>query len=191
MSEKSAQDFYNGEHFRFLNDFYNKYKSGGYETSSQSFKNDISTSNDLYIKNSIIPKCLYVISENYMSKEEQTMISALQGIVSNKSDQQIYILTSMEPDYKVWLQDLNSNYNVKYKTVKDPWVLLSKFKSYINGYILYSNSNLSSINNACSLASLKDSIVIDESLESKVKSYGITNLIEDCRNTDKYWAYNN
>ena len=155
------------------------------------FKNDILDVNDSYIKNFIIPKHLYVISENDMNTEEQTMISTLQGLVATKSDQQIYVLSSNEPDYQIWLKDLNANHNVKYTNIKDPWKLLSKFKIYINGYILYSNLNSPSINNACSLASLKDSIVIEESLESKIKSIGITNLIKDCSHTDKYWAYNN
>ena len=155
------------------------------------FKNDILDVNDSYIKNSIIPKHLYVISENDMNTEEQTMISTLQGLVATKSDQQIYVLSSNEPDYQIWLKDLNANHNVKYTNIKDPWKLLSKFKNHINGYILYSNLNSPSINNACSLASLKDSIVIEKSLESKIKSIGITNLIQDCSHTDKYWAYNN
>lgn len=151
----------------------------------------LSNVDNSYIKNSITAKYLYVISENDMTREEQTMIATIQGIISTKSDNQIYVLCSNEPDYKLWLEDLNKNYNVKYNIIKDPWVLFNKFKSYINGYILYSNANSPSINNACSLASLKDSVAIDESLESKVKSYGVTSLIRDCRDTDKYWAYNN
>ncbi|MBU3131897.1 protein phosphatase [Clostridium gasigenes] len=158
---------------------------------SSFFKDDMLDINDSYIKNSIIPKHLYVISENGMSNEEKTMISTLQGLVSTKSDDQIYILSSNEPDYQIWLKDLNDSHNVKYTNIQDPWQLLSKFKNYINGYILYSNLKGPSINNACSLASLEDSIVIEESLESKIKSAGVSNLIKDCRDTDKYWAYNN
>ncbi|MBB6714882.1 GxGYxYP domain-containing protein [Clostridium gasigenes] len=158
---------------------------------SSFFKDDILDSNDSYIKNSIIPKHLYVISENDMSNEEKTMISTLQGLVATKSDHQIYILSSNEPDYQIWLKDLNDNHNVEYTNIRDPWQLLSKLKNYINGYILYSNLKGPSINNACSLASLEASIVIEESLESKIKSAGVSNLIKDCRDTDKYWAYNN
>lgn len=126
-----------------------------------------------------------------MNKEEKTMISTLQGIVAKQSPNQIYITSSNEPDYNIWLKDLIHNYSVKSEIIKDAWALLSKFKSYTKGYILYSNSNGPSINNACTLASLKDSIAIDESLESKVKNCGLTNLIEDCRATDNNWAYDN
>lgn len=153
--------------------------------------NNNPNNNDLYIKNSIIPKFLYVISEDDMNKEEKTMISTLQGIVASKSDNQIYIISSGEPDYNIWLKDLTDNYNVKSEFIKDPWELLTKFNSYTNGYVLYSNSKVPSINNACTLSSLKDSIAIDESLENKVKSYGVTSLIQDCRNTDSHWAYDN
>ena len=92
-----------------------------------------------------------------MTSAENVMISTLQGLVSNYSTSQIYTLNSSEPDYAIWLEDLKNNYAVKYEVVKDPWELLDKFKSYVDGYILYSNKtkNDPSINNACSLASLK------------------------------------
>lgn len=153
--------------------------------------NKTTEANSPFIKNSIIPKYLYVISETDMTKEEQTMITTLQGIVATKSDKQIYITSPTEPDYEIWLKDLKDNYKVKYKKVKDPWKLLNQFKSFTNGYVLYSKLNMSSINNACTLASLENSIAIDESLEAKVKDLGIDNLIKDCRDTDKYWAFNN
>lgn len=152
---------------------------------------DNHNNNDSYIKNSIIPKRLYVIAEEDMSKEEKTMIATLQGIVATKSDNQIYIISSGEPDYNIWLKDLKNNYNVKATKVKDPWKLLNKFKGYTKGYVLYSRLKAPSINNACTLSSLKDSIAIEESLEEKVKNCGIIDLIQDCRDTDKYWAYDN
>jgi hypothetical protein len=189
INEKDANDFYSGRRFEFLSNFYNKCKSNDYNAINQCFN---SYGNTFYIKNSIIPKYLYVISQDDMTKEEQTMVATLQGVVATKSEHQIYTLSSTEPDYKIWLQDLKDNYDVNYEIIKDPWILLSKFSSYVNGYILYNDiSENPSINNACSLASLKNSIAIDEKLESKVKNHGITNLIYDCRNTDKYWAYDN
>lgn len=126
-----------------------------------------------------------------MTNAEQTMIATLQGLISLKSEDQIYILSSNEPYYKIWLEDLNKNYKVKYKTVKDPWQLVDKFKSKIDGYVLYSSVKEDSINNACTLASLKNSIAIDESIEAILNNHGITAMIEDCRETDKYWAFNN
>ncbi|CUO21902.1 GxGYxYP domain-containing protein [Clostridium disporicum] len=157
--------------------------------SGNNFFNDSIT--DTYIKNYKMPKYLYVISEDNMTNEEKTMIATLQGLISNKSEKQIYILSPSEPDYEIWLKDLKTIYNVKYKTIKDPWKLIDIFNSYIDGYVLYSNVKPPSINNACTLASLKNSIAIEESIESIINKHGITNLIQDCINTDKYWAYNN
>lgn len=156
----------------------------------QTFNHSIIDNSGSYIKNSVIPKKLYVISENDMTKAEQTMITTLQGIVSSKSNEQISILSDSEPDYKLWLEDLRKNYNVKYKVIKNPWKLLKTFKSYVDGYILYTTFNPPSINNACSLASLKNSLAIDEAIEEMVKEQGLTKLVKDCRNTDKYWAFN-
>lgn len=202
MTPKDAKSFYTGEHFAFLNDFYNKYKDGYYDNLSAfslvacTINSNVDTvdtniNTNGYFKNPIIPKYLYVISSNDMTEHEQTMIATLQGVVADKSDKQIYITTPSEPDYETWLKDLKNNYNIKYKIVKNPWKLLSKFASYVDGYVLYSSLNSPSINNSCSLASLKNSLAIDESLESMVKKHGISNLIGDCRATDKYWAYNN
>lgn len=201
ISLKDAQDFYSGEHHDFLTSFYTDYKNGCYHDKcsldSGQFNSILNcscvTSNtyNSYTKNSIIPKFLYVISESDMTSSEQTMVATLQGIVATQSDKQIYIITPKEPDYETWLNDLKSNCKVKYKVLKDPWKLVRKFSSFVDGYVLYNGTTSPSINNACTVASLKNAIAIDESLEAKVINYGISNLIEDCRNTDKYWAYNN
>lgn len=145
-----------------------------------------------YIKNPKVPKYLYVIQQNNLSAAENTMIATLQGVISDKSDSQIYTLNKNQPDYKIWLEDLKKNYGVNYIMVDDPWYLLNKFEKFIKGYVLYDNFSKKdpSINNACSLAALKNSIAIDKSIESKAKAAGIK-MQQDCRSTDKYWAYNN
>ena len=163
-----------------------KYINSIYDVNSNSYL----TTQSSYIKNTVIPEFLYVISENDMTKAEQTMIATLQGLIASKSKNQIYILSPSEQDYEIWLKDLKKNYKVRYKKVNDPWVLLNKFKKYIDGYILYSSVKEPSINNACTMASLNNSIAIDESIENILNSHGITNMIKDCRNTDKYWAFN-
>lgn len=198
ISQKDSVDFYIGKRYDFLSEFYNKYKCYKPTLSTTQTNNLINCScnisietNDSYIKNNIIPKFLYVISDSNMTNAEQTMIVTLQGLIASKSQDQIYILSSTEPDYKIWLEDLNKNYKVKYKIIKDPWQLIDKFKSQVDGYVLYSTVKEDSINNACTLASLKNSIAIDESIESILNNHGITAMIEDCRETDKYWAFNN
>ncbi|WP_194191428.1 GxGYxYP domain-containing protein [Clostridium chrysemydis] len=187
LSEANATDFKTGRRLAFFTEFYNSCKS----TKETLASVKTPSLEDDYIKSPVVAKNLYVISENDMSKEEQTMISTLQGLVSKKSKNQIYITTNGEPDYNIWLNDLKNNYNVSYKFIRDPFKLIKMFQRDISGYVLYSNKNYYSINNACTLASLKDSIVIDETLESNINKIGIKNLAGDCRNTDKTWAFDN
>ena len=207
ISKKDSIDFFIGKRYEFLNKFYNKCKNDEFKLSSTNTKNsdpsyccvfntfkdnysDIPLNiEDNYMKNARTPKFLYAICENDMSTAERTMIATLQGLLASKSDNQIYILSSNEPDYKLWLRDLNKNYNIKYELIKDPWVLIEKFKKYVDGYVIFSTVKKPSINNACTLASLKNAIAIDESIEDKLKSYGIVNLIRDCRDTDERWAF--
>lgn len=120
-------------------------------------------------------------------------MATLQGLVANRSDTQIYTLSSSHPDYQIWLEDLKSEHGIDYKMVKDPWMLLDHLKGYVDGCVIYENASGKdpSINNACSLASIKQCIAIEASLESKVKALGITNKMGDCRNTDASWAYDN
>ena len=194
---RNSVDFFIGERYKFLKDFYKKCKNDdlgicslNLDETSTVFNSSNNEIQDSYIKNSKTPKNLYVIDESNMTNAEKTMIATLQGLIANKSDTQIYILTSSEPDYKIWLENLKDKSKINYKIVNDPWKLLDKFKSYINGYVLYSSVKPPSINNACTFASLNGSIAIDESIEHILNNHGITNLVQDCREYDKYWAYN-
>lgn len=206
FKESTAQSFYNKERIGFLNQFYEYCKANGDKfdikwsqwkkaaASSAAFPIKlISNIFSSYIKNPVMPRSLYVVSLDSMTSSEKTMVSSLQGIVNGRSYSQIYTLSSSHPDYKIWLEDLKNSYNISYKMVPDPWELISIYKNYINGYILYSSKAPKdpSINNACSLASLSNAIVVEESLEDKVKLHGIEKMIGDCRNTDESWAYKN
>lgn len=204
----ALKSFYNSERIGFLNKFYDYCKASGdsFEMKWSEWKNKSSSidkkyssntaqvlnMNVPYIKNNIIPKSLYVISLDSITTSERTMITSLQGLVNNHCSFQIYTLNSSEPDYKIWLEDLKNNYNLSYEIISDPWELIKIYKDYINGYVIYNNKTQKdpSINNACSLAALQKSIVIDETLEPKIKEFGIENK-GDCRNTDENWAYDN
>ena len=187
LTENDAKSFFSGEKFTFLNNFYNSCKANNCKATLK----NITSNTDFYVKNSIMPKLLYVLNEDTMTPEEQTMISTLQGLIANKSSSQIYILSSKEPDYKIWLSNLQDEHEVECSLIENPWSLLDIFKSYVKGYVLYEGFSSPSINNACTLASLNNSIAIDKSLEHIVNDHGITKLIGDCINTDKYWAFDN
>ncbi|MBD7913231.1 MULTISPECIES: GxGYxYP domain-containing protein [Clostridium] len=205
FNEKETISFYNDERINFLKNFYKyskendnihklKWSDWKKTLSSSSFPMcSLNKNKSNFIKNEITPTSLYVISQDNMTSAERTMIATLQGLVNSNSSSQIYTLNSSEPDYQIWLDDLKNNYGIFYETISNPWELLDKFKSYVYGYILYANKSITdpSINNACSLASLTNSIAIDETIQDKVIEHGITKLKDDLRNTDKYWAYDN
>ncbi len=201
FNSKEISSFCNSERTEFLNKFYlycKIHSCCSYDQSFSDWRKSLNTSmpsintHYKYIKNSIEPKKLYVISEDNMTSDEKTMIATLQGLISNRCSSQIYTLSSSEPDYNIWLKDLKSSKGINYTVISDPWQLVKIFKKSIAGYVLYDNKthNDPSINNACSLASLNNCIAIDENLEIKSKAQGLS-LKGDCRNTDKYWAYNN
>lgn len=208
FKESTHNSFYNNERINFLKNFYNYVKDNGasFDTKWSEWKKASAANSTVafqatpllnttssYIKNPVMPKSLYVISQDSMTASERTMVASLQGLVNGHCSSQIYTLNSSQPDYKIWLEDLKNNYKVSYKVVSDPWQLLNIYKDHIEGYVLYSKKTAKdpSINNACSLASLNKAIVVDEAIESKVKDNGIRKIKGDCRNTDESWAYNN
>ncbi len=207
FEDTTLKSFYNNERMGFLNKFYDYCKANGdsfdtkwsewnskassIDETDKSNAIQVSNINSVYMKNNIIPKSLYAISLDSMTPGERTMITSLQGLVNNHCSFQIYTLNSSQPDYKIWLEDLKSNHNVPYEMISDPWELIKIYKDYIKGYVLYNGETKDpSINNACSLAGLKNAIVIDEKLEPKIKELGIESK-GDCRNTDENWAYDN
>lgn len=199
-SEKTVESFYNPERIPFLKSFYQYCKENG-----KQFKTPYSewvktqkpaappATSMSYVKNPTKPANLCVISQSNMTAAERTMIASLQGAISSKSTTQIYMLDPSHPDYKVWLEDLQQRYGVTCKTFTDPWKLLSAFKGQVSGCVLYSSKdkNDPSINNACSLAALKNAVVIDESIMTKAAIYGPCKIVGDCRGTDASWAFKN
>lgn len=197
FNNNTIKSFYTPERISFLKTFYQYCKSNGdaFDVNWSQWKNIKSTETKSvgYIKNSVVPSSLYVIDLDSLSSSERTMIASLQGLVNGHCSFQIYTVNSSQPDYKIWLEDLKNNYKISYKVISDPFQLLNVYKSYIKGYVIYSGKSVKdpSINNACSFASLNKAIVVDETLEAKVRNYGIKKILADCRGTDESWAYNN
>lgn len=194
LEGKDDEKSNSGKRAEFLRNFY-KYCSennDNFKTTWTEWLKNSSKKTSYFIKSSVKPQYLYVVNRNNLKPSERTLIASLQGLLANNSNSQIYILSKDQPDYSIWLDDMKNNYGIKYAENLDMYGLIGKFKPYISGYVLYSskNKNDPSINNACTIASLKHCIVVDESLEAKVKSIGIKNMQYDCRNTDAGWAYN-
>ncbi|UVI31083.1 GxGYxYP domain-containing protein [Paenibacillus spongiae] len=136
-----------------------------------------------YEKAAYRAKKLNVIKLSDMTPTESVMIATLQGLIANKTSEQIYILPG-SGNYGQWLQDLESQYGVKIKTVDDPWKLLKQYKSYIKGYLLWEQGN-SSINAASSLAHLKDAVLVEEGDVRKAKGF---RQVMDLSDRDEAWV---
>lgn len=141
-------------------------------------------------------KNLKVIDTTKMKTEEQTMIASLQGIISNKTSDQIYITDSTnnngehtEDGYLRWLNNLKDNHNIQNENLEDPWIVLDNYKYKIDGYILYKNGN-SSINAACSLAGVLNAIPVEASIEKTAVKYGLKKVL-DVSNKDEAWVVKN
>ena len=122
---------------------------------------------------------LVVISQsNLTTPAQQLLIATLQGLVARQSGRQIYI--DGGSGYSIWDSHLHGAYGIPLTNVTSPWSLVTEFQSLISGYIrcnLSANSN--SLNAATSLCGPFNAIAVDTSIESIVRSYGITNLIAD------------
>ncbi|MCQ6563068.1 GxGYxYP domain-containing protein [Paenibacillus mendelii] len=136
-----------------------------------------------YEKAAYRAKKLNVIKLSDMTPSESVMIATLQGLIANKTSEQIYILPE-SGNYGQWLQDLKSKYGVKIKTVDNPWKLLKQYKSYIKGYLLWEQGN-SSINAASSLAHLKDAVLVEKGDVRKAKGF---KQVMDLSSKDEAWV---
>lgn len=116
FEENTTESFYNSERIEFLKKFYEYCKTNGdtynikwsvWEKTSDSDKAEaLQSANTLnlfsiYTKNPVMPRFLYVISQDTMTHSERTMIASLQGLVNNHCSSQIYTLNSSQPDYKI------------------------------------------------------------------------------------------
>lgn len=139
-----------------------------------------------YVKAAVKAKKLYVIRLSDMSETESAMIASLQGLLANKSSNQIYILPD-SGNYKIWLDDLVQKYGVKTEFIHDPWKLVKEFKKQFDGYLLWEKGN-SSINAATSLAHLKQAILIEKGDVNQAKSY---KQLMDLSTKDEAWVKQN
>jgi hypothetical protein len=152
-----------------------------------------------YYPKSAISKHLFVIKSSDMSPAESTLVATLQGVTAQQDESQndsatkngkpqIYIDREYG-GYATWLKYLEEEGQVSHSYVDSPWELLNRYKNDINGYILFEDGD-SSINVATSLAGIKNAIAVEASIESEVKSYGLTKLM-DVRGKDEAWLKEN
>jgi GxGYxYP putative glycoside hydrolase C-terminal domain/GxGYxYP third domain/GxGYxYP_N 1st domain/GxGYxYP_N second domain len=134
---------------------------------------------------------LVVIPSGYLANSAQrVLVATLQGVVARQSTRQIYI--DGGSGYTIWRNHLSSAYGIPQATVASPWVLVSQFKNLVNGYVLYdASANSNSLDAATSLCGPLNGMAADASIESTVRSYGITNRLADVRGVDAGWVWTN
>jgi hypothetical protein len=134
---------------------------------------------------------LVVISDgNLTNSAQKVLIATLQGLVARQSARQIYI--DGGSGYSIWDGHLNTAYGIPLTTETSPWTLLSEFQGLVGGYILYDfSANTNSLDAATSLCGPLNAVAVDASIESTVRSCGITNLIADVSAASDQFVWTN
>jgi hypothetical protein len=118
---------------------------------------------------------------------ERVLVSTLQGLVARTSAEQIYI--DEGGPSTVWKQNLADRHGVTLDSSRTTWqALVEHFRAHVKGYVLYDRASPRSLTAATALAGPLDAIVVDVSLEEKVKALGLTVAV-DVRARDEKWVY--
>lgn len=133
---------------------------------------------------------IVITDANLVNNAWKCTIATLQGIVARQSATQIYI--DGGGGDSIWKNHLRDTYGIPYTTVSTPAAVLTQFVSQVSGYVLYDfSANSNSINAATSLCGPNNAIAVDASIESTVRSYGITNRIADVRTWNNGFVWTN
>lgn len=153
---------------------------------SRSIKTLIDASNMLFYKapvfeaNSVkVPNFLDVITLIGLPEDQQIMFVSLQGIV-NKTQPKIYVLQDDQEGRLTWLNDLG----IPHRFWSSPWELLSFYKTYVKGIVIWDPALTDTINVATNLAALYDLIIVSPELIEPANNYGVAGSIIDLR--DKF-----
>ncbi|GAB3423673.1 GxGYxYP domain-containing protein [Flindersiella endophytica] len=135
------------------------------------------------------PKRLDVVDLPALDGDLKLMLGSLQGVV-NRSEPRIYLIGPDATNGEgrlTWLKELN----VPYQIHKDPWAVVSKYRSSVRGIIITDPNLIDTNNVATTLAGLKNGIVASPALADRLKSkYGLP-VLDDLRGkfTSRLQAY--
>ena len=141
-------------------------------------------------KGTNLTSLVVISSGNLGNSARKVLVATLQGVVARQSSQQIYI--DGGTGYSIWYAHLNSAYGIPCTTATNAWQLVSQFKNLVSGYILYdAAANSNSLSAATSLCGPFNAVAVDASIETTVRSYGVTNRLADVRGYDEKWVWTN
>ena len=125
------------------------------------------------------------------TSQDRALVASLQGLVAKSSAEQIFIDDGGPST--TWKDYLVSQYGIAltdtHATLPS---LLSYFKRYVAGYILYDMAaNGPSLNVATSLSGPLGGLPVDRSQLKQVRALGITQELVDVSDKTEKWAYQN
>lgn len=131
---------------------------------------------------------LIAVERDSLTDEELTLFASLQGILSNTSAVQPFLVERENPEssYAFFLDDIRDNHGVPYTDEVDVWNLVERFAPDLDGYILYEAGD-SSINVASSLAGVLNALAVDVTLEGQAQAAGLE-MVLDVRGRDEDWC---
>jgi hypothetical protein len=123
------------------------------------------------------PKFLDVVDVRRLGFDARLMLATLQGIV-NRGEPRIYLIYGY-PDL-FWLEKVVAEKGVSYEVMDNYTDLLSKYKSYIEGVIVYDPNLPDTANVATTLSGLENAVVVSPNLLSLVSGLGLR-IVKDLR----------
>ncbi|MHA1343219.1 MAG: GxGYxYP domain-containing protein, partial [Promethearchaeota archaeon] len=127
------------------------------------------------------PEHLFFYSVLGKSFNERVTMITLQGLV-NKENTSLFIETT---DYdKFWFEQAKNYFNLSVTnlSLNHYWNVISKFKDYIKGLVIYDEELIDTVNVATFLASIEDCVVITADMKENFSNIGIDEIYYDLRN---------
>ena len=158
----------------------------GQMTDSTSSSSEIVWSSGHYFPKFPRVSTAYVYEWNGNAAEALTLLS-LQGIV-NREDPQVYLILDKYSD--AWLKYAQSKISLSVQTVSSSHDLITRYRSFIKGIVVYDPSVPDTINVATTISGLDSRLISDPtSLPALQQLLGITDILDLRQNVNKFgWS---
>lgn len=115
---------------------------------------------------------LYVLSIEGMSREMKLMITAIQGII-NQRVSKIYLVSGKDTKEEQWLNYYKEEFGITSEKKELPDVCF-EFRNLLNGYVIYDTKIGATVNIACTLAGLENTIPVHPDFIDGIKQLGFS-----------------
>ncbi|AQQ69920.1 hypothetical protein SMSP2_00254 [Limihaloglobus sulfuriphilus] len=133
-----------------------------------------------------MPENLYVIRRNTLTNAQFVVMQTLQGILAQ--DKPLIFIDQGDSTY---IDDLRYNHGIPYTRIDSFFWFMNRYKSWLEGYVLFDFNDKPSLSAATSLCGLLNAVAVDVSLESSMQTnYGLSK-IADVRGKNDKWVFDN